>query len=235
MKRTGMEYRYGFEPPGLPEDSLLRQHVLYRLRCRLYCMVAVLGTGRWEKTLRIDQSLEMQLLCLNHKAELFDLIEANREHLRKWLPWVDGTRSPADTESFIRSAISQYESGNNPHYAIFYGSTLCGACGFHPFDIKNGVGSLGYWLGHRYSGKGIMALCVKALVEHGFRECGLSRIEIACATGNTRSRRIPERLGFEYDGVLRDNEFLNGRYVDQAIYSMQASAFLAASPWHSDA
>lgn len=171
----------------------------------------------------ITEALELQLLSMNHKDELFGLVDANREHLREWLPWVDATKSLVDTESFIRSVISQYESGNGPQYAIFYGSAMCGVCGFHPFDTTNGVGSLGYWLGQRYSGRGIMALCVQALAESGFREYGLNRIEIACATGNAKSRIIPERLGFKLEGVLRESEFLNGRHVDQAIYSLLAS------------
>lgn len=61
-----------------------------------------------------------------------------------------------------------------------------------------------------------------------FQEYGLNRIEIACATGNAKSRVIPERLGFKLEGVLRESEFLNGRHVDQAIYSMLASEFAGA-------
>lgn len=70
-----------------------------------------------------------------------------------------------------------------------------------------------------------MTLSVKALVEAGFREYGLNRIEVACATGNARSRAIPERLGFKLEGVLREREYLYGRHVDHAIYSMLASEF----------
>ncbi|MBR9872157.1 MAG: GNAT family N-acetyltransferase [Gammaproteobacteria bacterium] len=124
----------------------------------------------------LAESIELKLLNLNHKNELFALVDSNREHLREWLPWVDATQSPADSESFLESAINQYQSGQGPQYAIFSGSVLCGVCGFHPFDLANRTGSLGYWLGQSYSGKGIMALAVRALVEQGFREYGLNRI-----------------------------------------------------------
>jgi len=177
----------------------------------------------------IAESLQLQRLSLHHKNELFALVDANREHLREWLPWLDATRSPADTESFLKSVISQYESGQGPQYAIFSDSALCGVCGFHPFDLSNRTGSIGYWLGEAYSGKGIMARAVQALVEQGFREYELNRIEIACATGNTKSRVIPERLGFELEGVFREREYLYGRFVDQAIYSMLAFEFQAKS------
>ncbi|WP_425425081.1 GNAT family N-acetyltransferase [Aquisalimonas asiatica] len=163
------------------------------------------------------------MLSTHHTEELFRLIDANREHLREWLPWVDANRSPADTESFIRSAINQHESGKGPQYAVFYSTVMCGVCGFHPFDVTNRIGGIGYWLGRAYAGQGVMTLSVRALVEAGFREYGLNRIDIACATGNARSRAIPERLGFTFEGILREREYLHGRSVDHAVYSMWAS------------
>lgn len=174
----------------------------------------------------ISESAELRLLSMNHRYELFNLVDANREHLREWLPWVDANRSLADTESFLRSTINQHESGRGPQYAIFFEMAMCGVCGFHAFDTANGIGGVGYWLSRAYSGHGIMTLSVKALIEAGFQEHRLNRIEIACATGNARSRAIPERLGFKLEGVLRERENLYGRRVDHAIYSMLASEFL---------
>ena len=171
----------------------------------------------------ISEAVELQLLSKNHRDELFGLVDRNREHLREWLPWVDANQSPRNTESFIKSAISQRESGKGSQYVVFHRAVMCGVCGFHPFDTTNKIGGIGYWLSRTYSGKGIMTLSVKALVEVGFRDYGLNRIEIACATGNARSRAIPERLKFKLEGVLREHEYLYGRYVDHAIYSMLAS------------
>jgi ribosomal-protein-serine acetyltransferase len=178
-----------------------------------------------DNNLYISEEVELQLLNLSHRDELFCLVDKNREHLRKWLPWVDANRSSTDTESFIKSAINQHESKKGPQYVVFYNAAMCGVCGFHPFDIANKISSIGYWLSHAYSGKGIMTISVKTLLEAGFNEYDLNRIEIACATGNARSRAIPERLGFKYEGVLREREYLYDRYVDHAIYSMLASEF----------
>jgi len=176
-----------------------------------------------ENELRISESVELQILSKNHTEELFRLVDTNREHLREWLPWVDANKSPADTESFVNSVISQRESSKGTQYAVFHKAVICGVCGFHPFDVSNKIGGIGYWLSRAHSGKGIMTLSVKALIETGFREYGLNRIEIACATDNKQSRAIPERLGFTFEGVLREREYLYGRHVDHAIYSILAS------------
>ena len=52
-----------------------------------------------------------------------------------------------------------------------------------------------YWLAESHNGKGIMTMAVRTLVDIGFVEYHLQRIEIRCATGNLRSRKIADRLG----------------------------------------
>lgn len=186
-------------------------------------MLAALSGSRGE--LVISEAIEMQLLSMSHKDELFGLVDENREHLREWLPWVDANTSPEDTESFVNSVVSQRDSGRGPQYAVFYNSAMCGVCGFHPFDVVNRIGSIGYWLSRAHSGKGIITSSVKSLLGMGFREYGLNRIEIACATSNARSRAIPERLNFTFEGVLREREYLYGEYVNHALYSILASEY----------
>ena len=48
-------------------------------------------------------------------------------------------------------------------------------------------------------------------------------MEILCATGNTRSRAIPERLGFTQEGIIRQAERFNDHYNDLVVYGMLAS------------
>lgn len=182
--------------------------------------------------MKIDDSLELQLLSLDHRDELFNLVDTNREHLREWLPWVDSNTSPKDTESFIQSAISQYKSRKGPQYAVFYNTVICGVCGFQPIDESNKIGSIGYWLSKIFLGKGIMTMSVKSLIKTGFLEYGLNRIEITCATGNIRSQAIPERLGFKFEGVLRERECLGGEYLDHAMYSLLEAEFALNKALH---
>ena len=48
----------------------------------------------------------------------------------------------------------------------------------------------------------------------------MHRVEIRCATGNTRSCAIPARLGFTREGVLREAEIVGGRFLDLVVWSL---------------
>jgi ribosomal-protein-serine acetyltransferase len=89
----------------------------------------------------------------------------------------------------------------------------------------NRVGEIGYWLAAAAQGRGTMTECCRLLVRYAFLTLDLNRVEIAAATGNQRSRAVPERLGFKFEGVLREREELYGTFVDHAVYSQLRSEF----------
>jgi len=51
----------------------------------------------------------------------------------------------------------------------------------------------------------------------------LNKVEIRCATGNTRSCAIPQRLDFKFEGVVKQGEWLYDHFVDLFLYGMSAS------------
>jgi 8-oxo-dGTP diphosphatase len=66
------------------------------------------------------------------------------------------------------------------------------------------LAALGYWVGRPYWGRGFTAEAAKALIDHGFRQLGLTRIEAAAVPANRRSIRVQEKLGFTYVGLSED-------------------------------
>lgn len=171
----------------------------------------------------IDADTELRLAEAHHADELFALADANRAPLRQWLPWVDGTRTLDDTHGFISGALRQFAAGNGFQACILHTGAIAGMIGFHYFDRLNRKTEIGYWLGAQFYGKGIMTRACRALIDYAFDVQRLNRIEIKCASGNARSRAIPQRLGFHEDGVLRQDGWLYDHYVDHVVYSMLAS------------
>jgi ribosomal-protein-serine acetyltransferase len=59
----------------------------------------------------IGPGLDLRLLEERRAEEVFRLCDTDRERLRQWLPWVDGTLSADDTRAFIRHSLEQFAKG----------------------------------------------------------------------------------------------------------------------------
>jgi ribosomal-protein-serine acetyltransferase len=173
----------------------------------------------------IDSSTALRVLRTADAAELFALTDANRAHLRRWLPWVDLVTSEDDSRSFLATVSAQYQEGRGPTFGIVRDGALAGVVGFLPIDRVNRSGEIGYWLAEREQGCGVMTACCRFAVRYGFLTLDLHRIQIAAGTENRASRAIPERLGFTYEGVLRGRENLYGEFIDHAMYSLLRPEF----------
>lgn len=170
-------------------------------------------------TIPVDSGLRLVQLQADDAEELFNLTDANRAHLRRWLPWLDQTRAVAATAYFIGYTQREAEAGNALHFVIYDQSIIVGVCGYNRIDKDNRAAVIGYWLGADAQGRGIMSRCVTALAAYGFAKLNLHRQVIAVAGENQASAAVAERCGFRFEGVARDAEWLYDRYVSHRIYA----------------
>lgn len=176
---------------------------------------------------RIDDTLELRLLVGQHAEALYRLTDENRTGLRRWLPWVDETRSVEDTKRFIRSGLEQLARDDGFQAGIWLEEELVGVIGFHYWRWHSRRTEIGYWLGERAQGRGVMTRACRRLCDYAFRDLGLSRVEIHCDAENVRSRRVPERLGFTQEGVLRGVGYNAAGPANEVIYGMLADEWRA--------
>lgn len=177
-------------------------------------------TVRYPARIRVDDELELKIVEDGDAPDIFSLTDRNREYLRRWLPWVDGTRTVVDTRAFIERSRDQVQRGEGFQARILYRGHLVGVMGFVYVDPMNRRAEIGYWLAEAFQGQGIMTRACRALVEFAFRSLGLNRVEIRADMENRRSRAIPERLGFVQEAVLREAEFMDGHYIDLVMYAI---------------
>ena len=172
---------------------------------------------------KVDDDLYLKLFNKNEADQLFKLIDSNREHLKKWLPWVEDVKDSSDSEDFIKNSRQQFADNNGFQAGVWYKNKLVGVIGYHSIDWTNKKTSIGYWLGKKYQGTGVITRCCEALVDHAFENYDLNKVEISCAEGNVRSRSIPERLGFVQEGTIREAEWLYDHFVTHIQYGMLAA------------
>jgi ribosomal-protein-serine acetyltransferase len=172
--------------------------------------------------IQLSDGLELRALTEEDAGEVHALVEANRRHLAAWLPWAAG-QELAGTQNYLRTVEQKRQRGEALDGAIVLDGRIAGCAGFPIIEKAAQVGIIGYWLAKQHEGRGLVTRAVSALVDHGFGELGLHRVEIRAAADNARSRAIPERLGFTQEGVLREADVVGGRYVDLAVYGLLVS------------
>ena len=173
-------------------------------------------------SLPIDDDLSVRLLEERHAPELYALIDANREHLSRWFPWVERTTEVAHTRDFLRRSLQKFADGNGFEAGIFRGEEHVGMIGLHYLHRDPGRTEIGYWLAADAQGAGVMTRAVRGLIRILFDDYGLERVEIRCHPENVRSRAVPERLGFRQEGVLRRVGMLRGEPFDHVVYGLLA-------------
>jgi len=62
-----------------------------------------------------------------------------------------------------------------------------------------------------------------ACVEFALRRMGVHRIRCAAATDNYPSLRVISRLGFRFEGIARQAEFVGSRWLDHAVFARLAT------------
>ena len=169
---------------------------------------------------RIDDGITLRLLEAEDAEALFRVVDANRAHLRRWLPWLDGTTKPQHSRAFIESIHRQNDAGAGFACGVFVGGELAGMCGFHKIDDANRSVTIGYWLAEAHQGEGVITRCTRFFIDYAFREFALAKVLIPVAEGNARSRAICERLDFVSEGTLEKAENLYGTWVDHVRYAM---------------
>jgi ribosomal-protein-serine acetyltransferase len=168
----------------------------------------------------VDENIELHLTSEKFAKELFQAIDNNRTHLSEFLPWVGNMQAEENVRQYLIRCESLQQENREISFIILYDKTVVGRIGIHHLNHENKTGAIGYWLNKGASGKGIITKSCVKLLDYGFEEMQLNRIEIKAAVKNFKSQAIPEKLKFTKEGILRQAEIVNGEYLDLFIYAM---------------
>lgn len=174
-------------------------------------------------TYKIDDTLSLKLIELSDAEKVFELTDASRKHLKEWLPWLNHITKVEDTEKFIQSCLNGFAENKSLTTVILYKGQIVGVASYNSIDWSNKTAYIGYWLGEKFQGNGIMTKVAKALTAYAFEVLQLNKVDIRAAVENKKSRSIPERLGYVQEGTIRQAEWLYDHYVDHVVYGMLAS------------
>lgn len=105
-----------------------------------------------------------------------------------------------------------------------------GWCGYHTWYTDHDRAEIGYSLYEdKYKGQGIMKEAIAAIVEYGFLEMKLNRIEAFAASYNTPSLKILKRLNFEEEGLLKQHYYYKGKYEDSLVFALLKTDYIKST------
>ncbi len=123
----------------------------------------------------------------------------------------------ADGEAFLAGRVVDL---SNPVFAIEIDGQACGTVGVRPGSGEHRHGAeLGYWLGRRHWGKGVMTRIVAAYAPWVMRELALLRLQATVHDGNPASARVLQKNGFVEEGVLRCAIVKHGQVRDLRMFA----------------
>ncbi len=139
-------------------------------------------------------------------AELLGALEESREHFFPWLRFADRLHTVEDCRDHIARAQADWLRGDFYSFGVRDPATdqLLGASDLFRRDRSTGRFSIGYWLRASAEGHGSMTAAVRLVTRFAFERACAHRVEITCDARNTRSAAVAKRLGFRYEGALRN-------------------------------
>lgn len=170
--------------------------------------------------INIEDHIRIELIEEKHIQSIFDLVNDNRNHLRQWLPFVDQMTSVEYAEKFVNGTMQRNKEGIEYAFVIFNKNEMVGRVGVYKIDSQNSICEIGYWIIEKSQGNGIITKCCRELLNFCFDNLSLNRIEIKCGTENYKSKKIPEKLNFTKEGIIRQGERLFDTFIDLNLYSL---------------
>lgn len=158
--------------------------------------------------------------------EWSSLRRESRAFLEPWEPrWSGDELERSAWRLRVRRYRDEHAAGTATAFLIFDNEAGRLVGGITLGNIRYGVSQsaqIGYWMGQKHAGKGLMQDAIGALLSHAFGTLRLHRVEAACIPGNARSIRVLEKAGFTREGLLRSYLRINGVWQDHFIYALIA-------------
>ena len=140
----------------------------------------------------------------SHLDNLFAL--RSDPEVMKYIGETGSTQTREEVENFIQCGTGYYEKYGLDFFSVFEKETgeFVGQAGlFHVgFDVKQSDIELAYRLHTKYWNRGYATELAKALIEYGFKKLSLPKIIAAVRPENERSRRVMEKAGMSYIGIV---------------------------------
>jgi len=133
-------------------------------------------------------------------------------------PWTDISMA----ETAIARALEAYRDETELRFAIELAGSreVIGTVALHHFYNQYNRCELGYAIASGHWGNGYASEAIEAVLDHGFNEVGINRVEADIDPRNDASAHVLEKLGFRKEGFMPQRWRVHGEYADTVFYGL---------------
>ncbi len=180
--------------------------------------------------IKVDEELSLRLVEPRYAEEVYEAVNANREHIGRWLGWLTDSYSLESSSVRAAQCLKDFADRKQLAVTLIVDGQVVGASGWtcwnqetlHDGRLETSSADIGYWLIESAQGKGLVTRAVRALTTLAIETYDIRRVTIHAEPENEKSWKVAERLGYTYEGTLRDVFRCDGRVVNHKLYSMLA-------------
>lgn len=154
------------------------------------------------------------------------------EHIKdkavlKWLLVPPYPYRKKDAMEFIRSRQNERRTRKSYTFGISLKGEkdIIGIIDLSDIDWHDRKAEIGYWIGKRFWGKGLMTEAINLTARFGFSELKLNKIYARVFEGNIASMKALEKNNFRHEGILRKEVIKYGRWIDEYYYGLLKSEY----------
>lgn len=156
------------------------------------------------------------------KSDINELhICLSNDYISKYM-LIDFDKSINSTKKMLDMILNGYKNDKPTPWGITLkeDGKLIGMCGFSSCNEVNNNAEVGYILNRDYWNKGIITEALCKVIDFGFNNMNLNKIEAKCISSNIASEKVMVKNGMSLDGILRSDRLHNGMYKDLKLYSI---------------
>ena len=149
------------------------------------------------------------------------------ELLNKCMLWAKEKPSLEESEAVVKREAQNWilKRKSDPELMLFIldksTNDLHGATGFHGIDWEVPCAETGYWVRKKYLGQGYITEAINAITQYAFNVLKVKRLAITCDVDNERSKKVPERLGYSLESIMKANRVkpITGEVTDTLVFA----------------
>lgn len=159
----------------------------------------------------LTERLILRPMCVADALDMYDY--AKRAELTKYLLWSPHP-SPEYSKTFLKFVEKRYRTGQFYDWGLVekQSGRMIGTCGFTSIDTDHRKGEVGYVINPDFQRRGYAPEAAAKILEFGFVELGLNRIECRFMQENEASLKVMKKLGMTFEGYMRDAMYVKGEY-----------------------